>query len=126
MKEKILLVDEDPAVRRMLVRVLADEGYHVVAAADGEEATAKTAEDCIDLIVMNVSGRAAPDPSFCYRIGSRREIPIILTSNAKQTPQSLSAAGAVMEKPFDLAELLRIIQEKLRWSPPASRASGVS
>ena len=52
MKHKILLVDDDPGVRRMLLRVLEEEGYAVVAAADGLEAVEPRPGNVPDLVLL--------------------------------------------------------------------------
>src|SRR5207302_10702310 len=55
MKRKILLVDDDPGVRRMLVRVLEEEDYLVFPAGTGREALQRLAAKDIDLVLLDLS-----------------------------------------------------------------------
>jgi len=55
MKKTILVADDDPAVRRMLCRVLAGENYDVLAARDGQEALEMCKADRLDLVLLDLS-----------------------------------------------------------------------
>ena len=63
MKKKILLVDDDPGVRRMLQRVLEEEGYVVVPAANGVEALGAREGHGPG------PGAAGPEPARAERVG---------------------------------------------------------
>ena len=54
MKKRLLLVDDDPAVRRMLFRVLAEEGYSVITAATDQEALRDFSENSVDLLLLEL------------------------------------------------------------------------
>ena len=66
MKKKILLVDDDPGVRRMLQRVLEEEDYAVIAAANGLEAL-EVGDD-----TAPGPGAAGPEPARAERMGDLR------------------------------------------------------
>ena len=55
MKHRILLVDDDPGVRRMLSRVLEEEGYAVVPAANGIEALELATTRMPDLVLLDLN-----------------------------------------------------------------------
>ena len=55
MKKRILLADDDSAVRRMLFRVLTDEGYLVIPASNSREVLQSTASGNVDLAVLDLS-----------------------------------------------------------------------
>ncbi|HKQ57543.1 MAG TPA: response regulator, partial [Candidatus Eisenbacteria bacterium] len=50
----ILVVDDDPQLRALLVRFITDEGYATVTASNGEEALAAVAREAPDLILLDV------------------------------------------------------------------------
>jgi len=54
-KEKILLVDDEPAIRQMLTRLLAGEGYHVLPAINGTEALEFANHEDFDLVLLDLN-----------------------------------------------------------------------
>jgi CheY-like chemotaxis protein len=123
MMSRILLVDDDPAVRRMLLRVLEDEGYRVLPAASGAEALAIAAADAPDLALLDLAMPVQDGwEVFQELVRHYPLLPvIIITARPNQLFQALAAgAGALMEKPLDLAKLLRTIEDLLE-EPAESR-----
>jgi DNA-binding response OmpR family regulator len=116
MKKRILLADDDSAVRRMLFRVLTDEGYFVIPACNGREVLQSTATGNVDLAVLDLS---APLDDAWKNLEQLRaghpELPIILiTARSNQVfPSLVSGVKAMMEKPLDLPKLLRTISDLL-------------
>jgi CheY-like chemotaxis protein len=55
MPERVLIVDDDPGVLRMLVRTLAADGYDTIAAPDGGAALAAAERSVPDLVVLDVA-----------------------------------------------------------------------
>jgi len=120
MKQKILLVDDDPGVRRMLVRVLEEERYLVVSASTGHEALQRLAAKDIDLLLLDLNLPLENGWATFERLSSDHPcLPvIIITARSNQLFPALAAgAGALMEKPLDLSKLLRTIEDLL--SEPA-------
>ncbi|PYJ07284.1 MAG: hypothetical protein DME25_04235 [Verrucomicrobia bacterium] len=115
MKKTILLVDEDPAVRRMLVRVLEEEDYNVIPAGTAEEAVRLPGADVLHQNGTDLFERlTAENPLLPL---------ILLTARPNQPlPSSTPRATSVMEKPLDLLKLLRAMDELLA-APEASRRS---
>jgi CheY-like chemotaxis protein len=116
MKQRILLLDDDPGVRRMLRRVLEDDDYTVTCASSGKEAIQKAASEEIALVLLDLN---LPDENgwqVLERLNSGYPaIPVIvITARSNQIfPALASGVGALMEKPLDLAKLLRTIEELL-------------
>ena len=114
-KGRILLVDDDPAVRSALAQVLAEEGYVVTCGADGEEAL-RIVDDTINLVLLdlNMPVRNGWD-TFEQLTAQNPLVPvIIITARSNQLFTALSAGvGALMEKPLDFPELLETIRELL-------------
>jgi DNA-binding response OmpR family regulator len=116
MKLKILLVDDDPAIREMLGRLLTEEGYAVLPAANGQEALdlAKATEVHLVLLDLNLPLKNGWD-TFERLTSESPLLPIIIiTARANQLfPALASGVGALMEKPLDVPRLLRTIRELL-------------
>jgi DNA-binding response OmpR family regulator len=116
-KKKILLVDGDPAVRRMLDRLLAEESYSVVTASNWQEAQHPAGNQEADLLVLDRSV-LSPDERNAVRelTGAKLDLPIILISEkeSRNSKEVFSCASAVMQKPLDLPTLLSTISELLR------------
>jgi CheY-like chemotaxis protein len=112
-KEKILLVDDEPAIRQMLTRLLAGEGYHVLPATNGSEALefAGHAEFDLVLLDLNMPGMDGWD-TFEQLTAKHPLLPIIvITARPNQRFTALAAGiGALMEKPLDLQKLLLTIR----------------
>jgi DNA-binding response OmpR family regulator len=109
---RILVVDDDKAMLRMIRLTLVTEGYGVTTAADGVEGLAALGSDTFALVVLDLQmpimdGRAMFAEMQRLGIG----IPVVLVSayGAEAARQELRAAGAV-SKPFDTAVLVDRIQ----------------
>jgi len=116
---RILLVEDDPAIRSLILELLAEEGYDVHVAVDGQSGVRAARSNRPDLILMDLmlpvlDGMAATrqlkrDPATC-------QIPIIAISagtNLRIHANDLPADG-VVAKPFDLDTLLAAITVQLR------------
>jgi len=116
MKKRILLADDDSAVRRMLFRVLTDEGYVVIPASNGREVLQSTAMDNVDLAVLDLSAPLDDAWKNLEQLtAGHPELPIILITARSNPvfPSLRSGVKALMEKPLDLPKLLRTISELL-------------
>ncbi len=69
--EHILIVDDDPPVRRMLARTIGAEGYEVQEAADGALALVAIAQRPPDLVVLDVAMPGLGGFEVCRRIRAR-------------------------------------------------------
>jgi DNA-binding response OmpR family regulator len=116
MKRKILLLDDDEAIRQILGRVLTQEGYVVILAATGPHALqlSNTAQLDLVLLDLNLPGQNGWDV-FERLTAEKPLLPIvIITARANQLFVALGAgAGALMEKPLDLPRLLQTIRDLL-------------
>ncbi len=116
--EVILVVEDEPDVRRMAERILGKSGYAVIATGVGEEALAICAEDDqpIDLLLTDVVMPAMLGTELVERIKPLRPgIAVIFMSGYSHevlAPETLAKqeSGAFIEKPFSAAELLRTIR----------------
>ncbi len=112
-KKRILLVDDDAAVRDSLCRALATEDYAVNAVASGMEALATLDHQNADVVLLDLNMPGMDGWQVLKKIQSQEpRLPVILiTAQAHQTA-TVAAAGAraLCEKPIDLPYLLAMIK----------------
>ncbi len=123
---KILVVDDEDDIRRMLRRVLVERGYQVVEAARGTEALQAVREHAPDLILLDAMLPEIHGFDICRRIkGSQKygHIPIIMVSAvyrgwrfAEDLRQSFGV-HAFLEKPFKITDVLSAIERALEGHP---------
>jgi len=109
----VLLVDDDPDLRRLTETLLSEHGYHVIVAADGRDAIQRLREQCPDLIVLDLNMPVMNGREFRaeqrYRTDTQRaRVPVLVMSaedDAETTAEDLRAVG-VVKKPFDPEDLL--------------------
>src|SRR5436305_3262803 len=115
----VLVVDDDPPIRRMLERTFAGEGFAVSAAADGGEALAAVERSAPDLLVLDVAMSGIGGLAVCRRLRSRGlAMPILLLTARDAVPDRVAGldAGAddYLVKPFATEELLARARALLR------------
>ncbi|WP_434591597.1 response regulator transcription factor [Streptomyces sp. A5-4] len=123
--ERILIVDDEPAVREALQRSLAFEGYGTEVAVDGVDALAKTAAYEPDLIVLDIQMPRMDGLTAARRIRSSGDtIPILMLTARDTVGDRVTGldAGAddYLVKPFELDELFARIRALLRRSSYAA------
>ena len=114
MQKTILLADDDPAVRRMLCRVLAEEDYCVIPVHDAEEALKKFKDVLVDLVLLDLTLPNGANDSLLHQFQNERpSVPVILISSQRSGNHGEVSAGIRMEKPLDVFNLLRTIGKLL-------------
>jgi two-component system, OmpR family, response regulator MprA len=119
----VLVVDDDTAVRRMLERTLAAEGYDVVGAADGGVALAQAESSTPDAIVLDVAMPGLDGVAVARRLRSKGLTTPILMLTARDAVDDRVAgldAGAddYLVKPFAVPELTARLRALLRRGGP--------
>jgi DNA-binding response OmpR family regulator len=109
--ERVLVVDDDSSLRRMLDRSLAAEGFEVTVAADGGGALAAAERAAPDVIVLDVAMPGLDGLAVCRRLRSRGlATPILMLTARDAVPDRVAGleAGAddYLVKPFATAELV--------------------
>src|SRR4051795_13572 len=122
---ELLLVDDDPPIRRMLERTLVAEGYSVEAAADGGAALAAVERSVPDAIVLDVSMPGIDGLSVTRRLRAKGlRVPILLLTARDAVHERVAGldAGAddYLVKPFDADELSARVRALLRRNAPVS------
>jgi two-component system, cell cycle response regulator len=120
-QSRILVVDDDPAMRRTLELLLREQGYQVAAVADGSALLNALEFECPDLVLLdvimpNLDGfetleRMKADDRFA-------EVPVLMVSSLpaeEATVRTLGLGAAdYIRKPFRVKELLARVQAQLR------------
>lgn len=119
-RQSILIVDDDPQIRLSLRKVLRNEGYETVLAADGREAIKKHDIERVDLVLLDLN---LPINSGWDAFGTLTArdplLPIIIITGRQKQSDLAAAAGisALMEKPLNVSLLLLTIADLLAERP---------
>jgi two-component system, OmpR family, KDP operon response regulator KdpE len=121
MNGKILVVDDEPQIRRVLKTALAAEGYVVVDAKSAEECFLKLRQDRFDLVLLDVNMPGINGLEACRQIRSSSDIAIIMLTVRNTEADKVAALDAggddYVTKPFSMPELLARIRAHLRRIP---------
>ena len=124
--ERVLVVDDDPPLARMLARTLSAEGYEVTVASDGSAALVAAERAAPDLIVLDVAMPAMDGLSVCRRMRAKGLATPILMLTARDAVADRvaglqSGADDYLVKPFAVEELvarLRALTRRVHGSEP--------
>ncbi len=127
----VLVVDDEPIVREVVVRYLEREGYRTLEAADGKRARELLEQESPSLVVLDLMLPGTDGLSLCRWIRSRSDLPVImLTARGEETDRIVGlelGADDYVTKPFSPRELAARVRTVLRRStPPAPREERVS
>ena len=121
--KRVLVADDDPAIRKVVREALSREGFEVETAADGREALERSEAAPFDLVITDLSMPNVDGRGLVREIRRVSEIPIlVLTVRAEEKEKvALLDAGAddYVVKPFGVAELLARVRALLRRLAPA-------
>lgn len=115
---RVLVVDDDPAIRAFVGQALEDEGYEVRLAMNGQDALATLIEWQANLIVLDLMMPTMDGWTFRDRqreMASLADIPVIVMSAARNLAGQTErlAPSAILPKPFGLSTLLAETQRLL-------------
>jgi two-component system KDP operon response regulator KdpE len=118
---RILAVDDEPQIRRVMRATLSAEGYYVADARTGEDALLKLREEKFDLVLLDMNMPGMGGMAACREIRAGWDIAIIVLTvkNSEQDKVQALDAGAddYVTKPFSMQELLARIRAALRRLP---------
>src|ERR1700681_4112040 len=124
---KVLLVDDDDAVRNMMSATLERKGFGVVAVANVTEALRHIATESFDVLITDLH-MPNPGDGFTVVTAMRHSQPDALTLLVSGYPDVQSAMAAVlleadeiMVKPFEVGRLAELVREKMTTRRPAAR-----
>lgn len=117
-KEKILVVDDEINIRRILETRLSIVGYTVLTAADGEEALLLYRKEVPDLIILDIMIPKLDGYGVCQEIRKESEIPIIMLTALSDVTDKITGlelgADDYIVKPFSPKELEARVKSILR------------
>ncbi len=129
MSARVLIADDDRAIRDALTRALALEGYDVVQANDGPTALAVIESTQPDVAILDVMMPNIDGLTVCRVLrAERNRLPVLMLTARTETPDRVAGldAGAddYLAKPFDLDELLARLRALLRRTKEADDPTG--
>jgi len=117
-RSRILVVDDETQITRVLKTALSSQGYEVKSASDGESALNLALDWIPDLIVTDLSMPGMTGIELCRLVRERSQVPIIVLSVRGEEKTKIEAldAGAddYVTKPFSVSELLARVRANLR------------
>jgi DNA-binding response OmpR family regulator len=123
----ILVVDDDPSIRKFVRMNLEARGFEVLLAADGDEALKVIEKELPDMIILDIMMPKMDGFALCQKVREWSNIPIIMLSarDSEQDKVRCLDCGAddYLTKPFSLKELLSRIKAVLRRSQVAGDTS---
>ncbi|MBK9179154.1 MAG: response regulator transcription factor [Acidimicrobiales bacterium] len=123
MRSRVLVADDDRAIRDALARALELEGYEVAVAPDGAAALSAVRDRRPDVLVLDVMMPGVDGLTVCRVLRAERDrIPILMLTARTETSDRVAGldAGAddYLPKPFELDELLARLRALLRRARP--------
>src|SRR5713101_4404558 len=120
---RILVVDDEPQITRVLRTSLSSQGYDIRVANDGETALEIMKDWTPDLVITDLSMPNMDGLELCGRLRAKTQTPIIVLSvrgEERIKVQALDAgADDYVTKPFGIEELLARVRASLRRAPAA-------
>jgi two-component system OmpR family response regulator len=118
MPRTVLVVDDDPHIRQLLVFALGKAGLDTVEAGDGEAALAAVAEHAPDLVVLDINMPRMDGLEVCRRIRASGDLPVLFLSSRDDEIDRVVGielgADDYVVKPFSPREVVARVQAVLR------------
>jgi two-component system, OmpR family, response regulator ResD len=123
MAETVLVVDDEPTIRDVVVRYLEREGYRTLEAADGDAARALLTQHAPSLVILDLMLPGTDGLALCRWIRSHSSLPVImLTARGEEADRIVGlelGADDYVTKPFSPRELVARVRTVLRRANPA-------
>ena len=117
-KDRILIVDDDPDIRQLLVDYLVRNGFDAVPAGSGREMAQQLERHAIDLVVLDLMLPDADGLTLCRDLRAKSNLPVLmLTARGEEADRIVGiemGADDYLVKPFSPRELLARIKSILR------------
>ncbi len=119
-KSRILIVDDESCIRKVLKQILKKEGYKVFEAKDGISAYEKLKQGNYDLCFLDIQMPGQTGLEILNKIKQEKEINtkfIIITGNVDELTQTMaqeSGADFYLKKPFELSDIKKAVKKVLK------------
>jgi CheY-like chemotaxis protein len=122
MTKKILIVDDEDYIRSLLIEVLSDAGYEVLAAAEGKEALGILEQHQVDLIITDIIMPDMEGIEFINKVKRQKKLSakiIAISGSGNVRVDSYlnlalkMGADSVLEKPFTIDQVLEAVRTSL-------------
>ncbi len=125
---RILVVDDEPQIRRVLRATLSSQGYEMFEARNGEDAVLAIRDHRFDLVLLDMNMPGIGGLAACREIRAGSDVAIIMltvrsSENDKVTALDAGADDYII-KPFGMPELLARIRAALRRMPVTQGSEG--
>jgi DNA-binding response OmpR family regulator len=118
MPEKILVIEDDPAIRAMIVEGLEEEGMEVVAVGKGVDGLVEEGKSSPDLILLDLMLPDIDGFEVCRRLRTRSHVPVIVVTAKTDESDAVEALGVgaddFVRKPFQVREMVARIRALAR------------
>ncbi len=113
---RILVVDDDAAVRNVVTDALLEDGYQVDAACNGQQALAAFRKHRPDALVLDLEMPIMDGPTLMRTLRERTKwgrVPLVVLSGTAGAGEAAPRLGAraCLNKPFELSELLHSVEQ---------------
>jgi CheY-like chemotaxis protein len=110
---RVLVVEDDPLIREFVVEALREEGYHVIHAADGEEALAWCGRHAADVLVTDIE---LPGKADGWQIAERcrdqdPDLKVIYVTGFSPTSPRPVPGSLILQKPFHRKQIVDAVRE---------------
>lgn len=127
MEKRILIIEDEPAIQKILSEPLAAAGYHVTAASDGLEGIRTFRTGSFDLVLLDILLPKIDGYAVCEMIRQESEIPIILLTALDAEDDQIKGfnllADDYITKPFSVRLVLKRVEALLRRAAAERRAA---
>jgi CheY-like chemotaxis protein len=118
---RILVIDDDPRIRRIIQRTLEEEGFVVETASDGQQGVARATSTCPTIIVLDLHLPVLDGAAVVDRLRAVYGEPpptVLITADDRPEEQvRRTGAYAYLQKPFDLEDLVATVHRGLQMRP---------
>lgn len=118
MSAKILVVEDEPAIADAVGYALAEAGYEVDTAGDGDDAIAKARDTSYDLMILDLLLPGTQGMEVCRTLRSESDLPIVMLTAREAEADRVGGlevgADDYVTKPFSIAELVSRVRALLR------------
>jgi two-component system, OmpR family, response regulator len=122
---RVLVVEDDPSIRDLLMEVLEQEGLTVVACADGEQAVAAAEKQRPVAVVLDMALPLLDGPTVAGRIsdlyGDQVPLIVVTASRPIEVAAARVRASSYIAKPFDVADVVDAVRAAI--APPSALPS---